>query len=472
MSTMLEKIRADLSARLAERSEKAEEIDTILAAAEARDDSSLTEDETKQFNEARDAVKALDETIDSLNARANEIDDLDKRNAEREQLAKDLQPNETDPSKRQWKVTQDEPTYRDGGKHSFFQDAYAARFGSGFGAVGERLARHSNEVRLGMHGEVRDLSTGAFGDGLVIPQYLPEKFAENLRAGRVTANLCAGENLPDEGMTLTIPRGTTATVVESQSDQNTAVTEVDFDETDLVIPVRTLAGQQDLSRQSIERGRGTDTIIYRDLAGAYSVKLDSQVINGAGTNGTHTGILATASIGSVTTGTATGRSVLAKIAQAIATVAGSRFMAPDVIIMHPRRWGWLTALTDSNDRPLVVVTKNGPQNARGTVDNAGYGYVGDLQGLPVYTDGNIPTTISTSTITGATEDNIIVAKSDDLLLWEDGVAPRQFRFEETLGGSLTVKLVVAGYSAFTAGWYPTGVAVISGSGMTTPVYPT
>lgn len=458
---VIEKIRADLRAKLDERAAKADEIDQILAAAEARDDSSLTEDESTKFNEARDAVKALDETIDTLKQRADDLDDLATRNEARGKLAAELQPEATPEAQRGIKVKSEPVTYDRRSEHSFFQDAYRAKFGDDPDAQA-RLARHNAEMR--------DVGTGAFG-ALVVPQYLPEMFAENLRAGRVTANLAQSLDLPPQGMTLNIPRGTTGTVVASQSDQNTAVTEVDFDETTLTIPVRTLAGQQDVARQAIERGYQIDQIIFADLASAYAAQLDTQVINGAGTNGTHTGILQTASINSVTTGTATATSVVAKVAQAIAAVAGSRYMAPDVIVMHPRRWGWLTAQSDSNGRPFVVPNPYGPQNARGTVDNQGYGFVGSLQGLPVYTDANIPTTISTSTITGATEDNIIVGRSSDWLLWEDGPAPRQFRFDETLGGSLTVKLVVAGDSAFTAGWYPTGTAVISGSGMTTPVYP-
>lgn len=459
--SMLEKLRADLKALLDERSSHKDALDAVIASAEARDDSNLTEDETAKFNEARDAIRAADEKIDALQSRVTEIEDLTKRNEERDALAKQLQPTATPEPDRQYRVKSEEPTYSKRSDHSFFQDAYRAQFGHDSGAA-ERLARHSAEMR--------DVGTGAFG-ALVVPQYLPEMFAENLRAGRVTANLCQSLDLPPQGMTLNIPRGTTGTVVASQSDQNTAVTEVDFDETTLTVNVRTLAGQQDVARQAIERGYQVDQIIFADLASAYAAQLDTQVINGAGTNGTHTGILNTSSINSVTTGTATAISVVAKVAQAIAAVAGSRFMAPDVIVMHPRRWGWLTAQSDSNGRPYVVPTPYNPQNARGDISNQGYGFVGSLQGLPVYTDANIPTTISTSTITGSTEDNIIVARSSDLLLWEDGPAPRQFRFEETLGGSLTIKLVVAGDSAFTAGWYPAGVAVISGSGMTTPTYP-
>lgn len=464
--TILDSLRDNLRQLLDERGAHQEALDAVLAAAEERADSNLTEAETVSFNEARDAIRTADEQIDAIQARVDELEEIQKRSEARAQLAAELHPAELPPAQRQVRVTKDEPTYRDGGKHSFFQDALAWRSGIATGDVAERLQRHANEARL----EQRDVGTGALG-ALVVPQYLPQMFAENLKAGRVLANLAQGLDLPPDGMTLEIPRGTTGTVVASQSSQNDAVTEQDFDETTLSIPVRTLAGQQDVSRQSIERGYQIDRIIYGDLAGSYAVTLDQQVIAGDGTNGTHTGITETANVLSVTTGTASAQSILAKIGKAAADVNGARFMPANVIVMHPRRWGFLTTATDSNGRPLVVPTAGGPQNAFGDGDAAAYGFVGNIHGLPVYTDANIPTTVSSSTVTGATEDVIIVGKREDWLLWEDGPAPRQFRFEETLGGNLTIKLVVAGYSAFSAGRYPVGTAVVSGSGMGAPVYP-
>ena len=55
----------------------------------------------------------------------------------------------------------------------------------------------------------------------------------------------------------------------------------------------------------------------------------------------------------------------------------------------------------------------------------------------------------------------LVVRDYDLLLWEDGDGmPRQLKFEETLAGNLTVKLVAFGYSAFTAGRYPKAVEAL------------
>lgn len=111
---------------------------------------------------------------------------------------------------------------------------------------------------------------------------------------------------------------------------------------------------------------------------------------------------------------------------------------------------------------------NGAINAVGVGNAAEYGQVvGTLHGLPVITDANIPTNLGA----GTNEDIVIVAKLDDLLLWEqDGGMPRELRFEETNGGNLTVKVVVYGYSAFTAGRYPKSVATIGGTGLVTPTF--
>lgn len=464
--SILDKLRADLKALLDERAAKKDELDAVLAGAEARGED-LNEDEAAKFAEVRDAIKAADDRIDALRSRVSELEDLEKRNKDREALAAELHP-ESQPEERTAdrpiRVVSDESTYKRGGRYSFFADVIAARSGMAPSDVAERLQRHANEVRV----EKRDVGTGAFG-ALVVPQYLPEMFAPNLRAGRVTANLAASLDLPPEGMTVNIPRGTTGTAVASQSDQNDSLTEVDFDETTLTIPVRTIGGQQDVSRQAIERGYRIDEIIYADLAGAYAAELDKQVIAGAGTNGTHTGIM-NSGVLSVTAEDADVSSVLRRLGKAIADVNGNRFLPPDVIVMHPRRWGFFTTAVDSSGRPLVVPRAGGPSNAFGQGDAAGYGFVGEIHGLPVYVDANIPTTVSSSTVTGATEDVIIVGRREDWLLWEDSPAPRQFRFEETLGGNLTIKLVVADYSAFTAGRYPVGTAVISGSGLGAPTF--
>lgn len=476
--SILDQLREQLRTLLDERAQHQAALDGVLAEAEARGDGNLNADETTSFNEHRDAIRGrpddqddrgLDGRIDDIQARVEELEDLQRRNDAREALAREIQPTPTPAGQRQARVTNEPLTYRNHGPNSFVADAYAAYTGRAYGAVAERLARHDNEVRAGVHGELRDVGTGAFG-GLVVPQYLTDMYAEVLRAGRITSNLTFRPPWEEEGMSLVVPRGTTGTAVAAQSGENTAVQETDYDETDLTVPIRTYSGQQDVSRQSLERGRNVEPIIFNDLTAAYAVSLNTDVVNGAGTNGTHTGILQTSGISTVTATSTSQRAILGYIARAIGEVAGDRFMQPSCIVMHPRRWAWLLDGADTTGRPLVVPRAGGPMNAVGQGDAAAYGYVGEVHGVPTYTDGTIPTTVSTTTTQGATEDRIIVARAMDLLLWEEDTMPRQLRFEETLGGQLTVKVVVYGYSGFTAGWHPEGTAAVVGSGLTTPTY--
>ena len=102
-------------------------------------------------------------------------------------------------------------------------------------------------------------------------------------------------------------------------------------------------------------------------------------------------------------------------------------------------------------------------NAEG--EAAGYGPVGRIHGLPVFTDANIPTTFHTN------EDAIIIIASRIVHLWEaeDG-RPFTVAFEQQTGTSLQVQLVAYGYSAFTAGRYPAASGYVYGAGLTAPSF--
>ena len=449
--TMIDTLRA-------ERDRLKTEARALVAKAET-ETRDLTRVEKTEFD-------ALETDIDALSRRIDEIADIEQRKGAAEETARRIHPEE---NRTEVVTVRREPstyTARSDGP-SFFRDLATER--TDWDAR-ERLERHRRETDHQLEG--RALTSSGVG-GLVVPQYLPEMYAEYLRAGRVTANLCRGEDLPAEGMTLTIPRGTTGTLVASQSDQNTALTTRDLVATNLTINVNTLGGLQDVSRQTIDRGHNVDGILYADLVAEYNKQLDIQVINGAGTNGTHTGILSTTTVHSVTysTGAMTIGGFYSKLANAAQQIASTRFLAPNVIVMHPRRWGFFASLTDSNGRPLIDL-EGGSDNANmGRGATPGEGAVGSMQGLPVFLDSNIPTTNSSSTVSGATEDVVIVARREDWLLWEDvGRAPMTFRFEEVLGNQLSVRLVAAGYSAFTSYWHPEGCAVLSGSCFTAPSF--
>jgi HK97 family phage major capsid protein len=349
---------------------------------------------------------------------------------------------------------------------SFFADLVNSQRGDV--AAGARLTRHQLEHA---HLEQRSVGSGAFA-GLVPPQYLTDQFAALARAGSPLRQLVTMLDLPETGMTVNISRITTGTAVAAQATENAAVQNTDADDTLLTANVVTIAGQQDVSLQAIERGVGVDQVLFADLAAAYFTELDRQMLNTDGTGATHVGIRSVASIISVayTDGTPTVPEFWPKLADAVQQIQSNRFAGPSAIVMHPRRWGWLSAALDTAGRPFIPPGQfAGPQNAAGVGAGAGYGEpVGAvIGGLPVITDANIPTNLGA----GTNEDIVIVGRFSDAVLWEDRrFPPALLRNDGPGAGNLTVKLVCAGFSAFTAGRYPKSFATIGGTGLITPTF--
>jgi HK97 family phage major capsid protein len=374
------------------------------------------------------------------------------------------------------RVTREERTYTavksQRGEASFFADAFRAQFNNDSQAQA-RLGRHRQEVAVEGEAEQRATTTSSYA-GLVVPQYLVDDYALLLRAGRPLANVVNRLPLPDAGMSLIIPRGTTGASAASQATENTALSSTDEVWANLTVPVVTIGGQQDVSRQSLERGTpGIDSIIFMDLTKAYNVQVDTQVANGSGSSGQMLGILQTGSIGKQTVvygAAATPTTFLLKTAGALSTVASAgTAIQPNIWVMHPRRWYWLLAQVDSSGRPLAIPNVNGVFNSLAVVSQPG-AYSGDggdqaavvvgvFQGLPVILDANVPTNLGV----GTNEDPVIGMDQTQAFLWEaNGGVPRELRFEQTLGQNLTIKLVLFNYLAFTAGRYPQAFYQVGG----------
>ncbi len=468
IDTLIEQVRASLAAKLDSRSAHSKTIEDVRSAclAESRDPSDA---EANIVRGASDAKVAIDAEVEILQARIVELQTEKDRDAAADKLANELHPTgsraKSDPTNR----IVEPRTYTEhtsARSVSFFSDAYSyMERGNASGAVAERLNRHAREVEV--HNELteRAASTGSFA-GLVVPQYLVDQAALVARAGRPVANTLQSLQIPEQGMSFLVPRGTTGASAAVQATENSSVSSTDQVWANVTVNVATVAGQQDISRQSIERGTpGIDSLVYMDLAGAYGVAVDQQVISGSGSSGQVLGILNTAGVNQATAfgAAATATTFYSKVAGQVNAVETTRFLAPNLLAMHPRRWNWLISQVDSSGRPLAVPNANGPFNALATFDSPQdtprASAVGWFQGLPVVTDASIPTAVGTGP-----EDQVVVYRSSDLLLWEDGDGmPRELRFEQTLGNQLTVKLVVYGYIAFTAGRYPTAVGIVGGN---------
>ena len=432
------------------------EMDAILEAVASENRTDLTAEETTKVDALVAESRSLDEKIEKLSAQA----DADRKAAEARAAVADI----AAPKVGGFKVTSEARTYSPDGEASFFRDAYSAQFRSDYAAQ-ERLARHQREESI----ERRDIGTAQF-DGLVIPQYLVDLAAPYARAGRPFADFATNKmTLPPSGMTLNISRMTTGSSTAVQVTQNDAVSETDVDDTLLTVNVRTIAGQQDLSRQAIERGTGIDAFVAADLIKSWHTTLDSQLLNGTGSAGQVEGLRSAG--GNAITFTSTAPTVALlypKLADAIQQIQTNAFVNPTHFVMHPRRLAFLLAAVDSSNRPLVVPAANGPMNAAGVGAGASsYGNSGyQMMGLPIITDANIGTTYGTTT----NRDEIYVVTAGENHLWEQPGSPFTLRFDATGAGNLTIKTVVYGYAAFTAGRYPLANSIISGSGLSAPTF--
>ena len=401
--------------------------------------------EIKDMNEKIEEAREAAETLKAVKESRNELGVEDKDLGDSEAV---VEVNEPD-------------MYRQGGEHSFIADAWSSRQGDY--KAQERLNNHQEH-------EARDIGTGAF-TGLVVPQYLIDEYAPIARAGAAVYNAIPKKPLPAYGMKVEVSRITTGSEAAEQASQNSAVQETNIDDTLLTVNVDTIAGQQDVSRQALERGGqpgfSLENIIFQDLVAAYYGKLDSLMLEGSGSSGQPLGIRNVSGQNTVTytDATPTVGELFPKLADAVQKINSNRFAPATAIIMHPRRWGFFTAGVDGNSRPLVLPAGNNPDNAMGIGDAAKYGnVVGNLLGLPVITDANVTTTDGG----GNDQDQIYVVKADDHILFEDNLF--QLKFEETNAGSLTTKMVVYGYSAFASGRYPAGMTKMQGTGLITPSF--
>lgn len=449
---MLEQLRAQLRALLDERAGKQSDLDAVLTAPtdEAR---SLTVDERSRFDELRAEILALDEQRGGIESQISELEEL----AEARSRAERITVPESTPSG-EVRVGDEPALYRSGGEHDFVSDILASHQGDTRAA--ERIGAH-NSVALAEH-----RATTTAWAGVVIPQYLLDLYAPKLRSGRPFLNAIRNLPLPETGMVLNIPRTVTGSTVAAQSDENTGVSNTTMGATDLDVPVRTYAGQQVVSRQAVKRGMGVSEIIIADLFSDYATKTNVAALAGAGTNGTHLGVLGSTSLTTVGITSTDAKALLTKIAGATVGVHTSVFDAPNLIVMHPRRWAAIATTTDTAGRPLVGV-EAGQSNVFASGDVAATGrIVGTIHGIPVLTDAGVPTTSNGTWLT----DDVIVTKADEIIFWEEPGAPYSVQLEEVLRDQLSVRFVLEGASAFTCERRTGATQVITGTGLIAPTF--
>ena len=418
--------------------------EAVVSAAQA-DARELTAEEDVEITSALADVRSLDEQIEKHL-------ELEKRSTEAAELRKE---KKFDVAVGGTVVKSEARTYSSQSESSFIRDAYAAQFNNDYSAQ-QRLSRHMNEEQI----ERRDVTSANFA-GLIVPQFLTELAAPFARAGRVAADLARKHQLPASGLTISISKVTTGSATAEQT-EGAAVQETDMDDTKLDLSVITIAGQQNVSRQSIERGTNIDSLVMADLVSSYNSVLNTAVVAelfaSAGNAVTYTDASPTVA------------ELYPKLVDSIQQVQTTFFAGPNVMIMHPRRLAFILAAVDGQSRPLAVPTPSSsgqPAYAYGNgaplYGNSGY----SILGLPVYTDA----TVATDKGTGTDQDTIYIGNSQELHLWEEGDGtPKMLRFEQPKAAELDITMIVYGYSAFTANRYPSAWSQINGTGLVAPTF--
>jgi HK97 family phage major capsid protein len=347
------------------------------------------------------------------------------------------------------------------GQRSYFKDLVKADMGDM--AAHGRLQRHAREIMI----ERRDLSsTDGVGGELVPPIWLMDEIIPVVRMGRQFANAVRQRPLPPGTDSVSIPKVLTGASVAAQADLG-AVSETDPTTGSVSVGVKTLAGTVDISRQAVDRQPMFDDVIMEDLLADYDLRLDLQALSGSGSGANAKGVLSDSNRIQVTYTDAspTVAELYSKIADATQQILTNTNRSPDLIVMHPRRWAWATAASDTTGRPLIVPTgasQNAPGNSTAITQ---LGPVGNLYGLPVIIDANLPTNLGA----GTNEDTILVLASQEVWLMED--QPVKTDVTEAPGfKNLYVSLRAFNYFAFTSERLSKAVASIGGTGLVAPTF--
>ncbi|MEU9597212.1 phage major capsid protein [Streptomyces sp. NPDC048109] len=414
-------------------------------------------------------VASRDEADAEVTRRQAALDELEAEQAREDELAQ-LQArtmpaaNRAPAYDRVARVGAEERTYRadEDRRGARFERDVAAAFLGDYEAR-DRLARHMQEERVERGDQLRAAGTGAFA-GLVVPQYLTDMYAPAAQAKRPFADAIRRHDLPAQGMTVNISRVTTGAEVDNQASENTEVAEQDMDDTNLSIPVQTAAGQQTISRQSVERGAGVEAVVLDDLFRRYSTNLDGKLLNQA-----TTGLSAVATAVTYTDADPSAAELYPKVIEGLAGVEASMLdmaSGDNLAVMHSRRWYWMQNAMGSTwpliTQPGVIAQTLGANYATAY----GRGIRGVLpNGTPVVVDNNIATNLGA----GTNEDEIYLVDRQECHVWEDPDAPMYIRAEQAKASSLGVLLVVYGYFAYTHARYPQA-RKISGTGLVTPTF--
>ncbi len=368
--------------------------------------------------------------------------------------------------------TKSNGVYKPDGEHSYFRDLIAdtmarshsqrvedatfgasdvARLGAGvgelFAAVGsieEVQARLATVASV----EKRDVTSADPGAAAFLgPGYLGELFNTAARAEASLAGALGLQPIPPGVKQIDIPRLDTGASAAVPATEGANVSETDVDGASQPGKIGIISGRSDLSIQAAEfMDPSFDSVIAKDLGKAIGSALDAQLIAGTNANNQTLGLATVTGIKSIsyTDASATSQEFIGKCWAAYDAIAngGQGTASPDayMTVLHPRRLAWLYA---------------NPQNA---------------QSLDPRVPGRIVPCAGLRTALGAStsEDESFVLLPAELPVFAS--SPVSIVVDEnSLSGTMQIRLVAYRAVATGFGRAPGAIARISGTGMIAPV---
>lgn len=350
-------------------------------------------------------------------------------------------------------VVGDSDGYEEGSKHSYFRDVKAAEK-QGNSDARERLSESEGKAMV-----EKDPASGGF----LVPYEKVGGLIEMREAQSVVRQL-----VPSQSVTST-------EFLFSRQDSGLAVAWVaeqaekpfsDLSFSEFTVGTFTAAGMSAASNQLLaDSSVPIDQLIFRDLAKRF-VSLEARAIYSGSGVGQPLGILNTPGVNTVPITSTAIQDLLDAIVDAITQTYATYFGAPTAIVLRPEVWGNIVKARNKEGTGYLIGAGFSVYGRQADQSLPGYGAAalprGELFGLPVYTDPNLPANLGDD----ANESVVIVGNwTEGLILDREGITTAVsehvfftsnqtvFRAEERVG--------------FTAGRNPAAFNVIQGAGLAT-----
>ena len=240
----------------------------------------------------------------------------------------------------------------------FLEDLVLAKAGVDAGAGHAREKLRLYAATTGGGPDVTQPTAASVG-GLVPPAVLTDDIITPDRTPGVFASYLPVRPIPESGLTLYRPRFTTGTSAERQKDEGDAISSTDWQTDFDSLKVVTVAAEVSMTLQLSDRGMIDDRETLGELAASITEQTDDLLLNGEisdtpADNDDITGAYNADWSNSAVNVIAANKpydKLLPLIAKSRQTVHTARKQAPDIAVMHPRRWEIFVGAVDGNKQP-------------------------------------------------------------------------------------------------------------------------